>query len=147
MAVVAPLIFIGRYPGNTAGAKFGTGYCDAQCPHDVKFINGEANLLDWTGTDSSSRPMNRPARFCALTSTRPPAVDSSRSTTTYQGGGQGDGGNRRCGARGMGGVRGWRRGVPDGLDLTIEANIEVLVLVESLQVGGHLPSASHWSGV
>jgi len=43
-----------KYPGNTAGAKFGTGYCDAQCPHDVKFINGEANLLDWTGTDSSS---------------------------------------------------------------------------------------------
>lgn len=23
---------------NRAGAKYGTGYCDAQCPHDVKFI-------------------------------------------------------------------------------------------------------------
>lgn len=22
--------------GNKAGAKFGTGYCDAQCPHDIK---------------------------------------------------------------------------------------------------------------
>ena len=43
-----------KYPGNKAGAQFGTGYCDAQCPHDIKFINGEANLLDWTGTDSSS---------------------------------------------------------------------------------------------
>ena len=30
-----------------AGAEFGTGYCDAQCPHDIKFINGEANLVDW----------------------------------------------------------------------------------------------------
>ena len=36
-----------KYPGNNAGAKFGTGYCDAQCPHDVKFINGEANCEDW----------------------------------------------------------------------------------------------------
>ena len=32
-----------RYPGNKASAKYGTGYRDAQCPHDVKFINGEAN--------------------------------------------------------------------------------------------------------
>merc|ERR1711920_1006304 len=28
---------------NTAGAPYGTGYCDAQCPADVKFIAGEAN--------------------------------------------------------------------------------------------------------
>jgi len=27
---------------NQAGAKYGTGYCDAQCPHDIKFIEGEA---------------------------------------------------------------------------------------------------------
>lgn len=32
-----------KYPGNKAGAKYGTGYCDAQCPHDLKFINGEVN--------------------------------------------------------------------------------------------------------
>lgn len=25
---------------NTAGAKYGTGYCDAQCPHDMKFMEG-----------------------------------------------------------------------------------------------------------
>jgi len=36
-----------KYPSNKAGAKYGTGYCDAQCPHDIKFINGEANILDW----------------------------------------------------------------------------------------------------
>jgi cellulose 1,4-beta-cellobiosidase len=30
-----------KYSGNKAGAKYGTGYCDAQCPHDIKFINGE----------------------------------------------------------------------------------------------------------
>lgn len=33
---------VSKYPNNKAGAKYGTGYCDAQCPHSVKFINGEA---------------------------------------------------------------------------------------------------------
>jgi len=29
-----------RYPAtNKAGAKYGTGYCDAQCPRNVKFLN------------------------------------------------------------------------------------------------------------
>ena len=45
-----------KYPGNKAGAKYGTGYCDAQCPHDLKFINGEANCQDWepSKTDKNS---------------------------------------------------------------------------------------------
>ncbi|KAK0434814.1 probable Probable 1,4-beta-D-glucan cellobiohydrolase A [Armillaria ostoyae] len=42
------------YSTNKAGAKYGTGYCDTQCPHDLKFINGEANILDWTPSDSDS---------------------------------------------------------------------------------------------
>ncbi|GMF18639.1 unnamed protein product [Phytophthora lilii] len=33
-----------RFPVNTAGAAYGTGYCNAQCQKSVKFINGEANL-------------------------------------------------------------------------------------------------------
>ena len=37
-----------KYPTNEAGPAFGTGYCDAQCPHDLKYISGEANVLDWT---------------------------------------------------------------------------------------------------
>jgi len=32
---------------NEAGPKYGTGYCDAQCPHDVKFMAGGANILEW----------------------------------------------------------------------------------------------------
>jgi cellulose 1,4-beta-cellobiosidase len=28
----------------TAGAEYGTGYCDAQCFRDIKYINGEINL-------------------------------------------------------------------------------------------------------
>lgn len=32
---------------NAAGAAYGTGYCDAQCPHDIKFMKGKANVEDW----------------------------------------------------------------------------------------------------
>jgi len=35
---------------NQAGAMYGTGYCDAQCPHDMKFINGLANVENWNST-------------------------------------------------------------------------------------------------
>jgi len=45
-----------KYPTNKAGAKYGTGYCDAQCPHDIKFINGQANMENWqpSKTDQNS---------------------------------------------------------------------------------------------
>jgi len=36
-----------KYPTNLAGAKFGVGYCDAQCPSDIKWISGLANTKDW----------------------------------------------------------------------------------------------------
>jgi cellulose 1,4-beta-cellobiosidase len=36
-----------KFPTNKCGAKYGTGYCDAQCPHDLKWINGQANVKDW----------------------------------------------------------------------------------------------------
>lgn len=60
-------------PNNKAGAKYGTGYCDSQCPRDLKFINGEvsshlfsfmltsnnlhpiqANVAGWTGDANSA---------------------------------------------------------------------------------------------
>ncbi|QRV97030.1 beta-1,4-D-glucan cellobiohydrolase [Ceratobasidium sp. AG-Ba] len=41
-----------KYPSNKAGAKYGTGYCDAQCPRDIKFINGEGNVEGWNGSDN-----------------------------------------------------------------------------------------------
>ena len=44
-----------KYPGNKAGPNYGTGYCDAQCPHDIKWIYGEPNMEDWeTGSDANS---------------------------------------------------------------------------------------------
>ncbi|KAG8841503.1 Exoglucanase 1 [Tulasnella sp. 330] len=42
------------HPTNKAGAQYGTGYCDSQCPHDIKFINGAANMLNWTSTSTNS---------------------------------------------------------------------------------------------
>lgn len=33
---------------NTAGARYGTGYCDAQCPQYIKWFNGIANVDGWT---------------------------------------------------------------------------------------------------
>jgi cellulose 1,4-beta-cellobiosidase len=40
----------GKAGRNKAGAKYGTGYCDAQCPHDVKFMKGDANIIEWNST-------------------------------------------------------------------------------------------------
>ncbi|KAF9562576.1 cellobiohydrolase precursor [Agrocybe pediades] len=36
----------GNAPSNKAGAKFGTGYCDAQCPSGDNFFNGTANMAN-----------------------------------------------------------------------------------------------------
>eukprot|EP00939_MAST-03C_sp_MAST-3C-sp1_P001629 g1629.t1 len=45
-----------EYATNKAGAAYGTGYCDAQCPHDIKFIDGEANSDGWkpSGSDKNA---------------------------------------------------------------------------------------------
>jgi cellulose 1,4-beta-cellobiosidase len=36
-----------RFSTNKAGAKYGTGYCDSQCPRDLKFIDGQGNVDGW----------------------------------------------------------------------------------------------------
>ena len=35
---------LSKYENNKAGAKYGTGYCDSQCPRDLKFINGQVSV-------------------------------------------------------------------------------------------------------
>ena len=57
-----------RYSTNEAGAKYGTGYCDAQCPHDIKWIAGKANQEDWNRRSRQARLPPRsltPARSCS----------------------------------------------------------------------------------
>ncbi|KAF2756015.1 1,4-beta-D-glucan cellobiohydrolase-like protein [Pseudovirgaria hyperparasitica] len=43
-----------KYSTNKAGAKYGTGYCDAQCPRDLKFIGGEGNVEGWTASSNDA---------------------------------------------------------------------------------------------
>ncbi|KAF5327023.1 hypothetical protein D9619_004129 [Psilocybe cf. subviscida] len=45
---------IARFPTNKAGAKYGTGYCDSQCPRDIKFINGVANSDGWSANPNDA---------------------------------------------------------------------------------------------
>ncbi|KAI1322722.1 glycosyl hydrolase family 7 protein [Xylariaceae sp. FL0255] len=52
--VSMPLDGVSGSGSNTAGAKYGTGYCDSQCPRDLKFIGGEANIEGWVASSNSA---------------------------------------------------------------------------------------------
>ena len=43
---------VSEYSDDKAGANYGVGYCDAQCPHDIKFIEGAANSEGWNPSAS-----------------------------------------------------------------------------------------------
>ncbi|CAI4217505.1 unnamed protein product [Parascedosporium putredinis] len=43
---------LAKSPNNKAGAKYGTGYCDAQCPRDLKYIDGKGNIIGWNPSDN-----------------------------------------------------------------------------------------------
>ncbi|KAF4813278.1 putative exoglucanase type C [Colletotrichum tropicale] len=45
---------LSKFSTNKAGAKYGTGYCDSQCPRDVKFINGVANVDGWNPSSNDA---------------------------------------------------------------------------------------------
>jgi cellulose 1,4-beta-cellobiosidase len=53
-----------KYSTNKAGAKYGTGYCDSQCPRDLKFINGVANSDGWTPSTSDQNAGLGPHGSC-----------------------------------------------------------------------------------
>jgi cellulose 1,4-beta-cellobiosidase len=38
---------VSEYTNDVAGAQYGVGYCDSQCPRDIKFIAGQANVEGW----------------------------------------------------------------------------------------------------
>jgi cellulose 1,4-beta-cellobiosidase len=42
------------YSTNKAGAKYGTGYCDAQCARDLKFVGGKANSDGWEASSNDA---------------------------------------------------------------------------------------------
>lgn len=43
-----------EYTNDKAGAQYGTGYCDSQCPRDLKFIQGQANIEGWTPSSNNA---------------------------------------------------------------------------------------------
>ncbi|OOQ84669.1 putative 1,4-beta-D-glucan cellobiohydrolase A [Penicillium brasilianum] len=45
---------LSKYENNKAGAKYGTGYCDSQCPRDLKFINGQGNVEGWVPSENDA---------------------------------------------------------------------------------------------
>lgn len=38
---------------NKAGAQYGVGYCDSQCPRDLKWIGGEGNVEGWVPSSNN----------------------------------------------------------------------------------------------
>jgi cellulose 1,4-beta-cellobiosidase len=55
-----------KQPNNKAGAKYGTGYCDSQCPRDLKFIGGTANVEGWiSSTVSANSGVGNNGACCA----------------------------------------------------------------------------------
>jgi len=51
--------------GDPAGANYGVGYCDAQCPHDIKFIEGQANAEGWTASQAGGTGGGKFGSCCA----------------------------------------------------------------------------------
>ncbi|KAA1129432.1 hypothetical protein PGTUg99_000650 [Puccinia graminis f. sp. tritici] len=43
-----------KHPSNVAGEKYGTGYCDAKCPKDIKWVEGQANIKGWKADGEGS---------------------------------------------------------------------------------------------
>nr|P38676.1 RecName: Full=Exoglucanase 1; AltName: Full=1,4-beta-cellobiohydrolase 1; AltName: Full=Exocellobiohydrolase 1; Flags: Precursor [Neurospora crassa OR74A]CAA54815.1 cellulose 1,4-beta-cellobiosidase [Neurospora crassa] len=54
-----------KYPTNKAGAKYATGYCDAQCPRDLKYINGIANVEGWTPSTNDANGIGDHGSCCS----------------------------------------------------------------------------------
>jgi cellulose 1,4-beta-cellobiosidase len=52
------------YSTNKAGAKYGTGYCDAQCARDLKFVGGKANIENWAPSTNDANAGVGPMGAC-----------------------------------------------------------------------------------
>jgi cellulose 1,4-beta-cellobiosidase len=42
------------HPTNKCGATYGTGYCDSQCPRDLKWIDGQGNVEGWVASANNA---------------------------------------------------------------------------------------------
>jgi len=76
-----------------AGAEMGLGYCDAQCPHDLKFINNEANVEDWKPSDTD---MNSGTGKYGSCCTELDIWEANKISTAYTMHACTEGGQQRC---------------------------------------------------
>ncbi|KAL1855301.1 Exoglucanase 1 [Diaporthe australafricana] len=73
---------LSKYSGNKAGAKYGTGYCDSQCPRDIKFIDG---LDIWEANSISAAFTPHPCQTIGQASCEADACGGTYSSDRYAG--------------------------------------------------------------
>ncbi|KAH6909061.1 cellobiohydrolase I-I [Coprinopsis sp. MPI-PUGE-AT-0042] len=94
-----------KQTNNKAGAKYGTGYCDSQCPRDVKFIDGEANVEGWNASPTDPNAGTGQYGACCAEMDIWEANSISEAYTPHPCSTTNDGGYERC--------TGQDRNVPD----------------------------------
>ncbi|KAF9462197.1 family 7 glycoside hydrolase [Collybia nuda] len=141
---------LSKYPGNKAGAKYGTGYCDAQCPHDIKFINGEANTIGWTPSDNDVNAGSGQYGTCCTemdiweanlnAAAYTPHVCSTKGQTRCSGTQCGDGSNRYGGICDKDGCdfNSYRMGAPNflGPGGTVDTRSKITVVTQFITADG-----------
>jgi len=141
---------LSKHPGNKAGAKYGTGYCDAQCPHDIKFINGEANTLDWKPSPNDKNAGIGMYGTCCMemdvweansqASAYTPHVCTVTGQYRCNGTQCGDGDNRYSGVCDKDGCdfNSWREGVHNffGPGLTVDTKQKMTVVTQYITTDG-----------
>ncbi|KAJ2922827.1 hypothetical protein H1R20_g14212, partial [Candolleomyces eurysporus] len=85
-----------KYSGNKAGAKYGTGYCDSQCPRDIKYINGEANVEGWNPSPNDTNAGTGGYGTCCAEMDIWEANSISTAYTPHPCQTTNDGGQQRC---------------------------------------------------
>ncbi|EOO01771.1 putative glycoside hydrolase family 7 protein [Phaeoacremonium minimum UCRPA7] len=145
---------LSKYSTNKAGAKYGTGYCDAQCPRDLKFINGEANSAQW---EPSSNDQNAGVGQYGSCCTEMDIWEANSISTAYTPHPCTTVGQHRCEGDGCGGTyssdryggtcdpdgcdfNSYRQGVKDfyGPGMTVDTTKKFTVVTQFISSGGSL---------
>ncbi|KAF9001244.1 family 7 glycoside hydrolase [Hymenopellis radicata] len=139
-----------KFSTNKAGARYGTGYCDSQCPHDIKFINGEANVEGWTGSPNDTNAGSGQYGSCcdemdlweanSVSTAYTPHVCTSTGQTRCTGNDCGDADNRYGGICDKDGCdfNSFRQGVPDfyGPGMTVDTNSKFTIVTQFVTADG-----------
>ncbi|KAF2645710.1 exoglucanase-like protein 1 precursor [Massarina eburnea CBS 473.64] len=137
---------------NKAGAKYGTGYCDAQCPHDLKFIQGKANSEGWEPSPNDKNAGSGKMGACcpemdlweanSISTAYTPHPCTKNGLTACTGSDCGDGDNRYGGICDKDGCdfNSYRMGVKDfyGPGMTLDTGKKMTVVTQFIGSGSSL---------